>query len=44
MTEKVEGYLKTSKNYFVVAGGAHMVGEEGIVSLLRNRGYTVEQL
>lgn len=44
MTKKVEGYLKTTKSYFVVAGAAHMVGEEGIVTLLRNRGYTVEQL
>lgn len=44
MTEKVEGYLKDSKTYFVVAGAAHMVGEEGIIELLRARGYEVKQL
>jgi uncharacterized protein YbaP (TraB family) len=43
MTAKVEEYLKTNRRYFVVAGGAHMVGEEGIVELLRRRGHTVEQ-
>jgi uncharacterized protein len=43
MVEKIEGYLKTSKRYFVVAGGAHMVGADGIVELLRARGRQVVQ-
>jgi uncharacterized protein len=43
MTRKVEGYLATDKDYFVVAGGAHMVGDEGIVELLREHGHTVVQ-
>jgi uncharacterized protein YbaP (TraB family) len=28
----------------VVAGAAHFGGNDGVVALLRNRGYTVEQL
>ena len=30
--------------YFVVAGAAHFGGNDGVVALLRNRGYTVEQM
>jgi uncharacterized protein len=43
MTDKIERYLEseTEKEYFVVAGSGHFLGEEGIVSLLRERGYTV---
>lgn len=43
MTAKVEQYLRTNKDYFVVAGGAHMVGQEGIVELLRQHGHQVVQ-
>ena len=43
MTDKIEKYLEgeTEKKYFVVAGSGHFLGEDGIVSLLRERGYTV---
>ena len=40
---KIEGYLKSGQTYFVVAGAGHMGGSEGIVGLLRARGYKVEQ-
>jgi uncharacterized protein YbaP (TraB family) len=40
---KIEGYLKSGQTHFVVAGAGHMGGSEGIVPLLRARGYTVEQ-
>ncbi|MCP5040788.1 MAG: TraB/GumN family protein, partial [bacterium] len=30
-------------NHFLVVGTAHMIGERGIPSLLRRKGYTVEQ-
>jgi uncharacterized protein YbaP (TraB family) len=43
MTDKIEGYLATNRRYFVVAGGAHMVGDEGIVELLEKRGHEVVQ-
>ena len=44
MAEKIAGFLKTDRSYFVVVGAAHLVGERGIVALLRNRGYAVNQL
>lgn len=44
MSQKVEGFLNEEGRYFVLVGAAHLVGEEGIVSLLRGKGYTVRQL
>jgi uncharacterized protein YbaP (TraB family) len=44
MTKQIEQYLSTSKTYFVAVGAAHMVGEHGIVSLLRAKQFTIEQL
>jgi uncharacterized protein len=41
---KIEGYLQSGKTYFVVAGTAHMGGPDGVVALLRGRGYHIEQL
>lgn len=41
MTEKVIEYLSdnTKKNYFVIAGAAHLIGDKGIIKLLEQRGY-----
>lgn len=44
MTSKIEGYLKTKEQYFVVVGAAHLVGKEGIIEILKKKGYLVEQL
>ena len=44
MVEKIVSMLKTDKKYFIVVGAAHMVGKKGIVQLLKNKGYTVNQL
>jgi uncharacterized protein len=41
---KIEGYLHSGKTYFVVAGAAHMGGPNGVLALLRARGYHLEQL
>ena len=43
MTEKIEGMLKTDSIYFVVVGSGHLVGDKGIVKVLRNKGYAVER-
>ncbi len=43
MTKKIEGYLKTDRDYFVVVGAGHVVGQEGIVDLLEKRGYQLSQ-
>ena len=44
MTEKTEQYLKEDKNVFVVVGLAHIIGEDGIISQLKERGYKVEKI
>jgi uncharacterized protein YbaP (TraB family) len=41
---KIENYLQSGQTYFVVVGAAHMGGSSGLVSLLKQRGYKVEQL
>jgi uncharacterized protein len=41
---KIEQYLRSGQTYFVVVGTAHMGGPEGLLALLRARGYKIEQL
>jgi len=41
---KIEGYLRTGKTHFVVVGAGHMGGPQGLLAMLRARGYTIEQL
>jgi len=46
MTEKIEEFLtkQDGKKYFVVVGAGHYVGEEGILKLLKKKGYKAKQL
>lgn len=44
MTEKIDSYLRGKGSYFVVVGAGHLVGDEGIISLLLQRGYRAQQL
>jgi len=44
MVSKIEGYLKTGETHFVVVGAGHLLGEKGIINLLRQKGYDTEQL
>lgn len=39
----IEGLLAGDSDTMVVVGSLHLVGEDGLVNLLRQRGYTVEQ-
>jgi uncharacterized protein YbaP (TraB family) len=41
---KVEEYLRGGKTYFVVVGAAHLGGGDGLLALLRARGYRLEKL
>lgn len=43
MVQKIEGFLKRNKNYFVIVGSGHLVGKEGILELLRSHSYRVTQ-
>jgi uncharacterized protein YbaP (TraB family) len=41
---KIEGYLRSGQTYFVVAGAGHMGGRDGLLALLKARGYRIEQM
>ncbi len=43
MTEKIDEYLRKGETCFIVVGAAHLVGKDGILERLREKGYTVEQ-
>ncbi|MCJ7755686.1 MAG: TraB/GumN family protein, partial [Thermoanaerobaculales bacterium] len=39
----IEGLLAGQRDAMVVVGAMHLVGEDGIIEMLRQRGYTVTQ-
>jgi hypothetical protein len=43
MAEKIKAYLRSTKSYFVVVGAGHLVGDKGIVTLLKKAGYKTQQ-
>ena len=43
MASKIESFLKTKETYFVIVGAGHLVGNQGIIELLKRKGYRVEQ-
>ena len=44
MTQILESYLNTPYTYFVVIGAGHLVGNRGILELLQENGYRVDQV
>jgi uncharacterized protein YbaP (TraB family) len=44
MASRIEDLLKTKEAYFVVVGAGHLVGDRGMIEILKRRGYLVEQL
>jgi uncharacterized protein len=44
MVSKIEDFLRTKENYFVIVGAGHLVGNQGVIELLRGKGYLIEQL
>lgn len=44
MASKIEDLLRTRETTFVVVGAGHLVGEKGIIAVLRQKGYSVEQM
>lgn len=44
MALKIQEFLKTGETHFVVVGAGHLVGARGIIKLLEQRGYRIEQL
>jgi len=41
---EIEEFLSGDKTYLMVVGVGHMPGEEGLIELLKKKGYTIEQL
>ena len=44
MVSKIEDFLRTKEVYFVMVGAGHLVGNQGIIEILKGKGYLVEQL
>lgn len=40
----IESFINQSEDYLVVVGGAHLVGDDSVIALLEDKGYTVEQV
>ena len=41
---QIEKMIAQGENALVIVGSAHLVGRQGVIELLKQRGYTVEQL
>ena len=41
--DRVQSFLDSEDDYLVVVGALHLVGDDSVVSLLRNRGLVVRQ-
>jgi uncharacterized protein YbaP (TraB family) len=44
MVLRIEDLFRTTGTYFVIVGAGHLVGDRGIVEILKRKGYLVEQL
>ena len=44
MAEKAESFIKDGKSVFFAGGTAHFLGDDGIVKLLSDKGYTVDKI
>ncbi len=44
MVDRAEEFMRNGDNYFYMVGTLHYLGENGIISLLENDGYTVERV
>jgi uncharacterized protein YbaP (TraB family) len=41
---KIEGFLNRNGNVLIIVGAAHLVGKNGVIEMLRQKGYVLEQL
>ena len=44
MTEKAREYMNSDKTVFMAVGLAHVLGDGGIIDILRNDGYVIERV
>lgn len=43
MVDKIVDYIDSGENYFIVVGALHLIGKDGIISILKNKGYNFVQ-
>ena len=41
---QIEEFMKGSDDYFIAAGAGHFIGEDGVVEMLRRKGYAIERV
>lgn len=41
---QIEGFLQEGDDYLIIVGAGHLVGPNGLTTLLQNEGYSVEQV
>ncbi|MFC2049002.1 TraB/GumN family protein, partial [Elusimicrobiota bacterium] len=44
ISAKIQHYIETKNIYFVIVGAGHLVGEKGILNILKSKGFKTEQL
>lgn len=44
MALRIEKYLESNESHFVIVGAGHLVGRKGIIEILKNKGYKIEQM
>ena len=44
MADRIEEMLGDDEVYFIIVGAAHLIGEEGLINILEDRGYQTLQL
>ncbi len=44
MADKIEGYLNGKEQAFIAIGAAHLIGDKGILKLLADKKYKIEQV
>lgn len=40
---QIEGFINQEDDYLIVVGALHLVGDDGVIELLKDKGYSVEQ-
>ena len=43
MADKIARFLETESSYFVLVGAGHLIGDDGIVALLKEKEFSVER-
>jgi len=44
MAEKITGYLQNKEKNFIIIGAGHLIGSNGVLDLLKKKGYKIKQL